>query len=986
MVKFSNDLTTLLRSCEQVGSDTFSYDERVVGAYGANYYAVNVLGELTHLVVEDRGSINLNAIVQCRSLEWLELVECGIEQIPDNIVDLQKLSHLHLSGNEISTLPVGIDHLKELSFLDLSRNQISELPASITRLAYLNHLNLRENCVNTLPENIGDLDGLNHLNLGQNQIRELPDSIGLLGNLDFADFSDNLLDSLPDYLGNLNELKECFLSNNSILDLPNSISLLRDLEILDLQSNRLEKLPDDIGELQNLNYLNLDDNELIELPNSLVELSMIGDLSFEGNRLCVDDKELQNLSTEDKVRTILKIQEGSTTPLNEAKVLVVGEERVGKTSLISRLAGLPHDPNQSSTEGINISHQQLENGIQINIWDFAGQEITHQTHKFFLSNRSLYLLVLDSQKEDNDASIYHWLSVIRAYGGEYSPIIVVVNHRDKNQSYFFDFHRYLKEFNIVDVLYTSACNKHDISPYIRFKIEHSIEKLHQTIKKRVSELKGIDFPLPNSWTIIKNTLQSFQKQKVDFIQKEKYESLCREHGVTDPADQITLLKLLNEIGTVVAYPEDRRLRLTQVVNPLWVTNGVYKIIRSGMVKNGILSANNIERILKYDYCYDYSDTHLLWLMDLLNQFELSFSIDVNTLLLPSKLSNQEPAFNFAMYQQGLSFRFRYQSILKKSVIWQLIVKLHHHIDRSGSKYWRRGAFFIYGDSKAVVIADENKKTIDIQFDSVGRSARELLTIIRERIKEINGKNLIACEELPLVNNGKIVGYTDYCYIATVEQTQLKSLPLPVNNPRTGEQEVHTFELCQLLDGYKPEEVISFDYHQLTTDLLNIAAKFTESRHAVFKEQEDLINDRFRDGLVFKGYSISDQSRGGESAIGRKAGERDIVVRNQQGIAVSIIEALILKNCNKANIKKHYDKLTLRYDTLGNERNFILVYAKTANFDGLWSRYCSFCNSEFNGLHDTSEHQKRGSNIRTGRTLFEGGEIFHLFVNFYSTSE
>jgi internalin A len=96
----------------------------------------------------------------------------------------------------------------------------------------------------------------------------------------------------------------------------------------------------------------------------------------------------------------------------------------------------------------DIHKRQLSNDIQVNIWDFAGQEITHQTHQFFLSTRSLYLYVLDSQKEDNDSDIYHWLSVIKANGGD-SPIIVVVNKRDLNTGYSFDLNRYKDEFNIV---------------------------------------------------------------------------------------------------------------------------------------------------------------------------------------------------------------------------------------------------------------------------------------------------------------------------------------------------------------------------------------------------------------------------------------------------------------------------------------------------------------------------------------------------------
>ena len=66
--------------------------------------------------------------------------------------------------------------------------------------------------------------------------------------------------------------------------------------------------------------------------------------------------------------------------------------------------------------------------MTLNIWDFGGQEIMHGTHRFFLTERSLYLLVLEDRRED-DRSIYDWLKVIRNRGGN-SPVMVVINKCD----------------------------------------------------------------------------------------------------------------------------------------------------------------------------------------------------------------------------------------------------------------------------------------------------------------------------------------------------------------------------------------------------------------------------------------------------------------------------------------------------------------------------------------------------------------------------
>jgi hypothetical protein len=51
------------------------------------------------------------------------------------------------------------------------------------------------------------------------------------------------------------------------------------------------------------------------------------------------------------------------------------------------------------------------------------------THRFFLTERSLYLLVLEDRRED-DRSIDDWMKTIRNRGKE-SPVIVVINKSDK---------------------------------------------------------------------------------------------------------------------------------------------------------------------------------------------------------------------------------------------------------------------------------------------------------------------------------------------------------------------------------------------------------------------------------------------------------------------------------------------------------------------------------------------------------------------------
>jgi internalin A len=74
--------------------------------------------------------------------------------------------------------------------------------------------------------------------------------------------------------------------------------------------------------------------------------------------------------------------------LNEAKLIIVGQGGVGKTSLVKRLISDTYSPTEAKTEGIRIrkwTPSDDTNTVTLNIWDFGGQEIMHATHQFFLT-------------------------------------------------------------------------------------------------------------------------------------------------------------------------------------------------------------------------------------------------------------------------------------------------------------------------------------------------------------------------------------------------------------------------------------------------------------------------------------------------------------------------------------------------------------------------------------------------------------------------
>lgn len=102
------------------------------------------------------------------------------------------------------------------------------------------------------------------------------------------------------------------------------------------------------------------------------------------------------------------------------------------------------------------------------------------------------------------------------------------------------------------------------------------------------------------------------------------------------------------------------------------------------------------------------------------------------------------------------------------------------------------------------------------------------------------------------------------------------------------------------------------------------------------KKENEINDYLRDLLKQRGiYSVTDQTRHGESESGKDAGEVDILLLRQEREA-ALIECLKLKDVNTNSLDTHIQKAIKNYNPLGTP-TFIIMYVGSENFSGFWSR-------------------------------------------------
>ncbi len=119
---------------------------------------------------------------------------------------------------------------------------------------------------------------------------------------------------------------------------------------------------------------------------------------------------------------------------NNVKLVVVGQENVGKTHLCRQLENAKYDVNMS-TDGVEIgtwNSGKGKNQVSFATFDFGGQEIFYPTHQFFLTSRCAYIIAFRVNKPDFMERVMYWIRTIDAsipYAAA-PPIVLVGTHRD----------------------------------------------------------------------------------------------------------------------------------------------------------------------------------------------------------------------------------------------------------------------------------------------------------------------------------------------------------------------------------------------------------------------------------------------------------------------------------------------------------------------------------------------------------------------------
>lgn len=562
------------------------------------------------------------------------------------------------------------------------------------------------------------------------------------------------LEVVPQSVRQLHELEFLVLGQNKIRELPVWICELSAIKTLLLHENLLRMLPEQIGSLCELRCLWLANNDLQELPKSLASLALI-ELLLVGNPALTLPKSILRRPPGGILRYYFESRAEEGRPLLELKLILVGRGKAGKTTLVRRLAAEEPDQNESETHSIAIRELTLacpRGQVRTRAWDFGGQEILHSTHQFFLTERSLYLLVLEPRTGLAHRDAEYWLKLIETQGGG-SPVIVVLNW-SHGRNWRVDEVKLRRKFPfIVDFMATDALEG------------HGIEELRRTILNTVQErMDDVWLPFPKRWRAIKDKVASMRR---NFLTYREFVDLCARFGEERPTAQSDLAGILHALGLALYFGKDPRLHDTRVLNPSWVTGGVYAVIRAPSVAqhDGQLAASDMPRVLagaeeqKVIKAADYPRKTHGFILDLMRAFQLCYASEEEKgkparYLVPELLPEFEPAMTEPWEKAPVRLRYRYE-VLPPGLLPRFIVRTHALSD--GAPHWRHGVVLRHADAQALIRAESDRAELHVfALGGDNETRRLLVAMVRRELETLHAEmKMQPVEELELTGEGEL---------------------------------------------------------------------------------------------------------------------------------------------------------------------------------------------------------------------------------------
>lgn len=707
-------------------------------------------------------------VLELTELRSVDLSNNKLETIPQGLLDLPNLQSLSLIGNPLAFIPNRVENLLaseqnrvvlqidgatyrrcngefDMSNVDLVIDaNVSEEDADflIKNAKYLKFLRVGqlsitigaahpapEGPIQRVLDSLAKFECLESLVLSGMRLEVVPESISTLSHLKYLDLDALGLVALPYWIGTLN-IERFAAIDNQLSSLPVSFRNLTRLRSLDISWNPFNCIPEEVYELASLEHLEMEKCGILEVPADILRLHRLKRFEFEQNPVESPPAEVAKEGLE-AIRDYWRQRaDAGVDYLCEAKLIILGEAGAGKTSLAHKIENPDFKlrEQEKSTEGIDViryefptairtrengKEQILRRNFQVNIWDFGGQEIYHATHQFFLTRRSVYVLVCDDRKEDTDFS--YWLQVVQMLS-DASPLLIVQNEKQDRT----------RDINLSSLRAQFGNLREAIATNLN--TNRGLDRVIQVIRRELEMLPHVGVGLPATWKRVREALEQDQR---DFISLDQYLSICQQHGFTRREDKLQLSGYLHDLGICLHFQDDALLKNTVVLKPAWGTDAVYRVLDDPEVLSarGRFTRAHLRRIWSEEKYAGMQDE----LLRLMMKFQLCYALESDQdFIAPQLLSSDQPSYPWEQ-AGGLVVRYEYE-FLPKGMLTRFIVAMHRLI-AGGKLVWKTGVVLERDGARAEIVEDYSQRRIRVRVS--GAAPYGLLAIVDEQLERLH---------------------------------------------------------------------------------------------------------------------------------------------------------------------------------------------------------------------------------------------------------
>ncbi|CAC5423659.1 unnamed protein product [Mytilus coruscus] len=332
---------------------------------------------------------------------------------------------------------------------------------------------------------------------------------------------------------------------------------------------------------------------------------------------------IKEMSEHDRIMFLKAAKNGTAVRYN-IRIILVGKEGVGKTSLLRRLMSEEIE-GVKSTDGINIEVKNCKIDLHTKewiftkgnksplreypsdqyadcgFWDFAGQKEFYATHQTFLSRNAIYLLVVDvsedfemntfenmieNQYDKNGEYIDFWLDNIHCYTVNNTdesmksnllnpPVIIIGTGMDKVE----DTGKTKKSFEIY---INKLLRQHPKRKHLRkllflsntkpSEYKKEFQTLRNDIFERAKEIPKWGDNLPTRWICLEKEIDRLIDNKEFVISYDMAKGLASKCSFSLEEVNLELdsfLKYEHEIGNLIFFDD---IKSYIILEPKWLVD------------------------------------------------------------------------------------------------------------------------------------------------------------------------------------------------------------------------------------------------------------------------------------------------------------------------------------------------------------------------------------------------------------------------------